>query len=290
MLKRSGCALLFTVILSGCSMTSLQKEQLARFGKATEVMGEFAEKELLQIRRGIIEMNTAMLILDAESKVAGIDLDSPTSAESAAKRLAAVKALRCYGSILNELATADRTASIKEKAQELVDSFDSALEQGLSKEQKEAATGIITSLGSMWVEKKKRDSVEAIVLSYQGSVETLADLLAVDFAPLGTGYVGAYTAVAGKLKNRAVGVLSSGQHSASADRECAVSAFVMATGATNRAAKLGAAAESAIASLKKANKELAEVMTQDTYAAQELKAYAKHIRDLISMAEVLADE
>lgn len=288
-LKRTGCLLLVCLVACGCAMTSLQKEQVARFGKATEEMGAFAEKELPEVRRQIVEMNTAALILAEDDSNPKIDLDKPTSPESAAKRLAAAKALKSYGSLLNELATADRTESIKKKAQNLVDTFDSALDQGLSDKQKEAATGLITSLGRMWVEKKKRDAVTAIVNSYAEPVEKLAALLSSDFTAAGEGYLGGYTAVAGQLKNRAIGVLTGGKHPALADRELAVKALVTAESANKRAKEVEAAALKAIENLKKANKTLVDVMKQGAYTTEDIKTYAKSIQELVNLAEVLAD-
>lgn len=286
--RRTVFLLVVALVVSGCAMTSLQKEQVAQFGKATEAMGEFAEKEFPTVRSEIVEMNTWGLILEVNNNDPKINLDRPISPESAAKRLAAAKALGSYGSLLNELATADRTEPIKKKAQDLVDTFDAALDQGLSDEQRGVATVLITSLGKMFMEKKKKDAVKAISAAYAEPVKYLADLLSVDFAAAGDGFLGGYTAVAGQLENRAIGILTGGQYPALADRERAVNALISARYAKKRAALVEMTAQKAIADLKEAQDGVVEVMKQDKYRSEDIKAFAKSIQQLLNMAAVQA--
>ncbi len=66
MINRLLYLLLFLVLLSGCGMTAVQKQQVAQFGRATEAMGTVAETELVQIRQEIVQMNTENLILDSK--------------------------------------------------------------------------------------------------------------------------------------------------------------------------------------------------------------------------------
>ena len=194
MFRRTVFLLVVALVVSGCAMTSLQKEQVARFGKATEAMGAFAEKEFPTVRSEIVEMNTWGLILEMDNNDPKINLDRPISPESAAKRLAAAKALGSYGSLLNELATADRTEPIKKKAQELVDTFDSTLDQGLSDEQRGVATVLITSLEKcVWRRKKGR--CESHHHRLRGTSQISCRSLSVDFAAAGDGFLGGYTAV-----------------------------------------------------------------------------------------------
>jgi len=282
--------LLFLVLLSGCGMTAVQKQQVAQFGRATEAMGTVAETELVQIRQEIIQMNTENLILDSKQNDTKIELDKPVSPESALKRVAAAKALKAYGSLLNQLAIADRTEGIKKAAGDLVDNFDSALDQGLTAEQKEAASGLLVSLSNMWIEKMKKDSVKQIVTKYKNAVDKVADLLSPDFLAQGNGYLGGYTLVAGRLRNTAIGVLTQGQHPGFAERERALQAYVTAEKAIQKANEIDRKAQKAIEDLKKSNARLSEVIMNESYTTEDIKSYARSIQELVTMAQILTNK
>jgi hypothetical protein len=288
MVKKGLFSLIVIVLLSGCGMTAMQKQQVSQFGSATEAMGTFAETQLVQIRQEVVQMNTEILILDSHQTTPKIDLDKPIRPQATLERVAAAKALKSYGSLLNQLAMADRSEDIRKSAGDFVGNFNSALNQGMTDKQKEAATGVLVSLGNMWVEKAKKDSVKKIVDEYKDAVDKLTDLLAQDFLAEGEGFLGGYTAVAGTLKNSAIGALTQGQHPGFLERERALQDYVIAEKAALKAAEIDKRAKIAIENLKKANNNLAKVISEDKYATDDIKSYAKSMKELATMVEIIA--
>lgn len=288
--RRTFYLLLFVFVLSGCGMTAVQKQQVAQFGSATEAMGSFAETELVQMREEVIQMNTEEWILNSKKTDLNIELDKPLRLEPTLKRVAAAKALKSYGSLLNKLATADQTASMKKAANDLVVNFSSALDQELTDPQKDAATGLIVSLGNMWIEKMKKDAVKQIVDTYKNDVDKVADLLLQDFSADEDGYIKGYIAVAGDLKNTANESLTQGLHTSFVERERAFQSYVTAKKATQKAQEIDKKAKTVIANLKKANAKLAEVMNKDNYTSEDIKAYAKSIQELVNLVQILTNK
>lgn len=282
--------LLPALTLMGCAMTAIQRQQVATFGKATAVVGDFAKEQLPQVREQVIAMNAAGLILSTDewTSTSGRDLDKPLRADSATTRVATARALQSYGELLNQLATADKSADIKKAAQDVITNFDSALGAGYSADQKNAAVGLLSSLGNMWVEHKKREAVATIVEEYEPAVEALANLLAEDFNQHGDGYLSGLAAVAGKLENTSVGTLKGSNQPTFEQRAYAVKAFIAAEKAKKQASELGTKATTVIKDLKKANADLKRVMKQGKYTAEDIKAYAKSVEQLVNTAKVLS--
>lgn len=58
-------ACLFTIAaLAGCGLTSNQIAKTQSFGSATENIGKLGEKEFVNIRNGIIDMNKELIAID----------------------------------------------------------------------------------------------------------------------------------------------------------------------------------------------------------------------------------
>lgn len=278
--------LLLAGLATGCAMTPQQKEQVGRFGKATATLGAFAADELPALRRQIIEMDSLTQVLAADGRMPAPDGERPISPDSARQRVAAAQALQAYGALLDALASGARKETLRSKAQDLVETFDSALHQGLSDAQRNAASGLIASLGALWLEKRKKDGVRAIVASYQQPVAQLGRLLAEDFTALGSGYLGAYTAVAGRLENRAKGVLADAPLTLT-ERQLVINALLDAEVAKRRALALEHAAHQAIAELEAAHAALTAVINDGDMRVESIRAYARSIQELHTLARVL---
>lgn len=290
MIKRPFYLLLLVLILSGCGMTAVQKQQVAQFGSATEAMGTIAETEFAQIRQEVVQMNTERLILSNKQNNPAIDLDTPIGLDPTLKRIAAAKALKSYGTLLNKLATADRAEDIKKAAGDLVVDFDAALDQGLSNQQKDAVTGLISYLGGMQIEKMKKEAAKQIVEKYKNDVDKLADLFAVDFSIDERGFVKSYRDVAGDLKNEAIRALTQGEHPSFIERERALQDFVTAEKAKQKATEISIKARIAISNLKKTNAKLSEILANDNYEVADLQTYAKSIQDFVNLTQLLTEK
>lgn len=280
---------LCVVIQGGCGLARNQIEPVHAFGGATATLGGLGEQEFAAIRNGIIEMNAALLALDRTKTTSNLTLDAPTSMTATAKRVAASRALRNYGELLLGLASAEPAADLQKSAQTLAESADEALGGEWSGEQREAVRDIVTAGGSFFLDRKKAGAVRRIVPAYAKPVEALASMLAADFSLDEDGFLRAYENVARRLKNAAIRVINSGGKYSLSERETAVRAWRMAEAALERANGLSGRFGVAIGNLREANRAMVKAVADRDYDRDEIKGYAKQIRELADAYSVLAE-
>ncbi len=276
--------------LSGCGLTGNQIVKTQSFGTATANIGRIGEEEFINIRNGIIEMNTELLSIDNSKTSNSLVLDKPAYAEDTSKRVAACKSLKLYGELLTQLVSKDRSANLQKSANALLDNTGAALGKELSDEKKGAINKIIVGLGSFWVDRKKADAAKEIILVYQQPVDELANLLREDFSleENSLGYLKAYESTAKRLKNVAMRLVNAGSKYTLLERERAVHAFVLSEKAISRSNILSSKAMTSIDGLKKANTELAIVMSNNQSSTDDIKNYARQIQGLVNMYQVLS--
>lgn len=279
---------LCALILGGCGLARNQIAATHAFGNATATLGALGEEEFIGIRNGIIEMNAALLALDVAKTTANLSLEGPTSMAATTERVAAARALKDYGELLQALATAEPEVGLQKAAQAFADSMESALGEDWSVEQRDAVQEIITGAGSLFLERKKASALRRIVPAYEKPVDSLAVLLAADFSLDEEGFLQAYDITARRLKNAAIRVINSGSKYSLAEREPAVRAYRMAEMALARVAGLESRFVASIGTLREASRELAEAVKKRKYSREEIKDYAKQIRELADAYQVLA--
>ena len=102
-----------------------------------------------------------------------------------------------------------------------------------------------------------------------------------------SGYLKAYDTTAKKLKNAVIKLVNAGNKYTVLERYRAVHAFAMAEIAINTSTELGKKAKKTIASLKKANAELVQVIEEEKYSTDDIKEYAKQIQEFVNIYQVL---
>jgi hypothetical protein len=287
--KAASC-LSIIAFLSGCGLTGNQIVKTQSFGTATENIGRIGEEEFINIRNGIIEMNTELLSIDNSKKFNSLVLDKPAYAEDTSKRVAACKSLKLYGELLTQLVSNGRSENLQKTANALLNNTSAALGKELSDEKKGAIDKIIIGLGSFWVEKKKADTAKEIILVYQQPVAELANLLREDFSleENSQGYLKAYERTATRLRNVAMRLVNAGSKYTLLERERVVQAFVLSEKAILRSNELSSKAMTSIDGLKKANTELATIMSNKQSSTDDIKEYARQIQGLVNMYQVLS--
>lgn len=282
--------LLLLALLSNCGLNNNQLVKTKSFGSATESLGKLSEEEFLNIRNGIIEMNETLYVIDSSKTAGSLVLDQPVYAEETAKRIAASKALKIYGELLNQLTNEKRTDELQSATSKLLDNSSAALGSELTEETKTAINGLIVNLGSFWIEKKKADAAKQIINTYQAPVSKLADLLYQDFSlnPESEGYLKAYLNVASRLKNASIQRLNEDNKCAISERERVVHAYMLAEKAITHANTLSKQAQQSIQALKTANNALVAATNNPEYNSDDIKNYAKQIQELVNLYQVLA--
>lgn len=279
------------LLLSGCGLTVQQAAKTRSFGQNTAQVGAFGETEFVNIRDGIIEMNQALVVIDSSRTAGDMQFDRPTYAEPTAARVAASRALRRYGELLEKLTDEDRTDNLREVAEDLAANTAEALGDSLSDEREEAIGGVLSNVGSFWLDSRKARAIRQIVPAYQEPVEQLADLLAADLSidDGAHGYLKAYQVTARRLGNVAGRLVNAGDRYSVLERERAVAAYTLSNQALLRSEQLDREAGKSLQQLKVANAELARLVEDSDYSTDDLKAYAKQVRSFVNLANVLAD-
>lgn len=274
--------------LGGCGLPRQQIAATHAFGDATATLGSLSETEFVAIRQGIMEMNAALLALDTAKTTVNLTLDTPTSRPATAKRVAAAGALRNYGELLLALVTSEQEPGLQEAAQKFLDSLDSIPETEWTEEQRDAVQDVIAGAGSVFLQRKKVVALKRIVSAYEKPVDSFAALLAVDFDLNEEGFLQAYDITARRMKNAAVRVINSGNKYSLADRELAVRAYLMSETALERIIELEGHFGASIDTLRKASRELTEAIKNRKYGREDIKHYAKQIRELSDAYQRLA--
>jgi hypothetical protein len=275
------------VLQAGCGLPRDQIAATHAFGNATATLGALGEEEFVGIRQGIIDMNAALLALDSTKTTTNLALEGPAGMAATAKRVASAKALKNYGELLLALATAEPEVGLQKAAQAFADSMDSAVGDEWAADQQHAVADIITGAGSLFLGSKKASAVRDIVPAYEKPADELATLLAADFSLDEEGFLQAYDITARRLKNAAIRVINSGAKYSLAERDSAVRGYRMAETAIARAAELERRFAASIVTFRKANRGLAEAIKNREYDLNDIKDYAKQIRELADAYQVL---
>lgn len=305
------------VLIAGCGLSPIQKDQVASFSAATASVGGATAAQFAQLRQDAVEMNAERLMLDESQAPFQFKFDEPLGAAQITQRVLAVNALQSYGDTLNKLATSDQSADIKQSSTDLVSNFNAASAANLTSAQETAATDIIASLGGFFVEYQKKKAVEQIVSSYACPVDQLAALLERDFLNFGAGggdptrdhasqspiagcpfhsprgdpAVGVlygYEAAAGRLKDIAGGVLA--RKEPFEKRKEATQAMLLAMRNLDKGKAVGRDATAALQAMRKANAALVGALKGNQLKVQDIKAYGDAAKQLLASLRILAHQ
>lgn len=285
------CACLFLcVFLSGCAITTKQRDATETFGLATERVGRIGEEEFITIRDGIIQMNETLIILDRSKTSRSLPFDEPAQAETTALRLSTCKSLRMYGDLLMRLASDDRSQFVRRSALSFMDSVSETLGTDVSVEQEQAVNSIVAGFDTYWTENKRVKAIRDVVLAYEGVVNSLADRLLADFSldKSAPSSLQAYEAKALQLQSVAGPIIDAGDKHDLNERKKAVEAYFMAESAHIRAQQIGARIHVSILTLKQLNTEIASGLRGNSYNLQDIKDYGRQIQKISNLQQVLS--
>ena len=177
--------LLLTSLLSGCALTSAQRAAVNAFGGAAKEVGTTTSTQVLAMRASVIQMNTERLVMSGHSDIPDDTrtLDRTLNLTTVQTVIGATDALAAYGQALVALATNDESAKLKTSTDQLTGSLTSLPGGLLSAEQAGAIAIAIQEVGGIFVEYKRKQAIETIVLKAGPAVNDLCDQLAKDFAP-----------------------------------------------------------------------------------------------------------
>ena len=299
--------LALSVSVSGCGLTPIQKQQVAQFATATELVATTTQDQFKTTRDKVIELERRRLIMRNEAPPKSIDLDGGLSEAGIVTQIAILKALQSYGDILNKLAANDQGEAIAKAATNFMTQFEVAkqiqnAEYKLDESKKNAALGAIGIVSSWYVEKEKKKHIKSIVEAYSKDIGNLAGLLKNDLtlvedslcideskrkpATSKTGVIDIYCTSADAVNELAGDVLKEKKHSYQ-EREFAYNSYVLAQQAKEEIGILSGQGGKLASKLSDANDSLLKVIEEDNYTADDIKAFAKQVEELQTHVKVL---
>lgn len=307
MLQKSACLLIIALILSGCGLTPIQKQQVAQFATATESVATITQEQFKTTRDKVIELERRRLIMRNEVPPKSFDLDGGLSETGIATQIVTLKALQSYGDILNKLATNDQGEAIAKAATNFMIQFEAAKQTQdatykLDESKKNAVLGTIGIVSTWFVESEKKKYIKPIVEAYFKDIGNLAGLLKNDLtlredslcieesqrkqAISKTGIIDIYCTSADAVSELAGDVLKEKGHSYQ-EREFAYNSYVLAQQAKAEISTLSSQGDKLVSKLSQANDQLLKVIEDDSYTADDIKAFVKQVEELQTYIKVL---
>jgi len=181
----STALVLCVFIAVGCGLTKTQRKHTANFSKATAALAEVTSNELVQMRDGVIQMNTNRLAAVGEETDQPIlnDLDETFDVETVKVRVQAVEVLKTYGELLQSLVEETQDKELRKASDKFVAGINGLpmADKKMSDFQTEALGQAVYKIGRMIVEAKKAKAVREIVNNTQAQIEHLCTLLSNEF-------------------------------------------------------------------------------------------------------------
>lgn len=308
MLRKTACLFILVSSLSGCGLTQIQKQQIAQFATATESVATTTQDQFRTTRDKVIELERRRLIMRNEAPPQSFDLDGGLSEQGIATQIATLKALQSYGDILNKLATNDQGKDIATAATNFMTQFEAAKQTQdatykLDDGKKKATLGVIGIVSSWFIENEKKKHIKPIVEAYSKDIGNLTGLLKNDLtlvedslcieeskrkpATTKTGVIDIYCTSADAVSELASDVLKEDNHSYP-EREFAYNSYVLAQQAKAEISTLSSQGDKLVTKLSAANEQLLKVIEDDSFTADDIKAFAKQVEELQTHIKVLS--
>ena len=281
------CAFL-CFLAAGCATTAPQRDATEAFGLATDRFGRMGEEEFTTVRNGIVRLRKFQAILDSTATADELQFDAPATSETTAERLSACKSLRMYGDLLMRLASDDRTQFVRRSAIVFSDSVEETMGTSLNAQQQAAIDNVIAGLASLWTERRKTDSIRAVLLAFEDVVNAMADRIQADFVMDGAPgtFLSAYDDAARRLLETAAPIVDAGSSVDANLRRQAVNAHYMAQAALVRAQDIGLRMKTAIRTLKMANAEIVSGIRGNTCDVELIREYGRLIQKIANLRQV----
>lgn len=308
MLLKRTYLLILALSVTGCGLTTVQKQQVAQFATATESVATTTQDQFKTTRDKVIELERRRLIMRNAAPPKSIDLDGGLSEAGIVTQIATLKALQSYGDILNKLATNDQGEAIAKAATNFITQFEAANQlrdatYKLDENKKNAVLDVIGIVSSWYIEKEKKKHIKSIVEAYSTDVGSLAGLLNNDLTLVEdslcideskrklktseTGVIDIYCTSADAVSELAGDVLKEKNHSYQ-EREFAYNSYVLAQQAKEEISTLSGQGGKLVSKLSDANNQLLKVIDEDNYTADDIKAFGKQLEELQTHIKVLA--
>jgi hypothetical protein len=282
--------LFIAVFLQGCGLTIAQRKQIGVFGQAATTLGASSRAELLAGRENVIDMKRYRLAIEkivlptyqAESGMPARDfyfskslnLDAGLDVNDIDLRVAAVDLLQKYGNLLVAFTSDSHEKEIEDAADKFAKSVGKFPHNPMTNDEISGLGQIVTSINGIFVGHEKKEALEKVVPRVTPLIDKICDGLEKDFDPRKNGIYGNINTVQDRLSSVAIEGLKVPGDSLS-DRLLLIDGSALAE--KNRGTITTTSKEllKSIASLRKANTQLLEVIKSDKVGFDDIKEFSE---------------
>lgn len=289
--------LIVAVYLGGCGLTSAQRKGLEIFGDAASTLGASCKDQLIASRVSVIDMKRYRLAIDRMklppsppnnvpqsgareyyfSRV--LNLDAGLDKNNIDSRVASVDVLQRYGKLLVAFTTDNHEEETREAADRFAKSIGKFPDNPMTGEEIDGLGQILTSVGGILVEHHKKEVLEKVVPKVAPLIEKICDNLEQDFDPKKDRVYANVMTVQDRLADAAIEGLKAPAESM-ADRLLLVDGFALAEKSKVTVETTSPQILKSISSLRKANRQLVDVIKSHKVGLKDIKEFGEDVGDL----------
>lgn len=287
--------LVIAASVQGCGLTTAQRKEIETFGQAASTLGAASKDQFIDGRENVIDMKRYRLAIEktilppyqADSGIPARDyyyskslnLDAGLDTNDINLRVAAVDLLQQYGKLLVAFTTDSHEKEIKESADKFTNSVGKFPHNPMTTDEINGLGQIVTSIGGILVEHQKKDALEKVVPKVAPLIDKICDNLEKDFDPKKNGIYGNINTVQDRLSSVAIEGLKIHGDSMS-DRLLLLDGFSLAEKNKGTITTTSKQVLKSIASLRKANSQLLDVIKSHKVGLNDIKAFGEDVADL----------
>lgn len=287
--------MLIVMLLQGCGLTTAQRKEIEVFGQATTTLGASSKEQLVDGRENMIDMNRYRLAIEKFvlptypedcgmtarkyyfSK--GLNLDAGLDVNDIGIRVAAVELLQQYGDLLVAFSTDSHEKEIKEAADKFSKSVGKFPKNPMTSDEINGLGQIVTSIGGILVDHQKKEALEKVIPKVTPLIDMICDRLENEFNPKKKGVYGNINTFQDRLSSAAIEGLQIEGNSMS-DRLLLIDGFALAEKNKNNITITSNQLLKSIASLRKANGQLNDVIKSHKVGFNDIKEFGQDVADL----------
>jgi hypothetical protein len=287
--------LVVVVSLQGCGLTSAQRKDIEIFGQAASTLGESSKDQFVAGRENVIDMKRYRLAIEkivlppyqADSGIPtreyffskNLNLDAGLDKNDIDIRVAAADLLQQYGKLLVAFTTDSHEKEIKESADKFTKSVGKFPHNPMTADEIDGLGQIVTAVGGILVEHQKKEALEKVVPKVSPLIEKICDSLEQDFDPKKNGVYANINTVQDRLASVAIEGLKFPGDSMS-DRLLLIDGLALAEKNKGILTTTSSQILKSIASLRKANSELLDVIKSHKVGLKDIKEFGEDVADL----------
>lgn len=289
------CCLTAMLVLQGCGLTKSQRTGIETFGHAAETLGASSKDHFLACRENVIEMKRSQLAIEGfvlpVSQPDGtpptreyyfsksLNLDSALDQDNIEKRVAAVELLQRYGNLLVSFTSDSHEKDLRNVSDKFAKSVESFPDNPLTSEEVKGLRELVVIAGSFLVEHEKKDALEKIVPKVTPLIDKICDSIERDFDPKRKGVASNIRFAQDRLASEAINGLKQAGGSLS-DRLLLINGFALAEKNKEYIETTSKQLLKAVASLRSANSQLLQVISQNRVGINEIKKFSEDAADI----------